>query len=164
MTILHSDFLAELAGFSRPEIHDFSLYTCCGFFDTIAGLLAKARIGRLSSLKVGKAALIDQLEMIYCLISRHNVQDWLTDRFVMTVDQAISEQIKLLKEVRTRHDLEVKAKTVGALQDVCSRVLNSIKREGWGHLQAFTREWLRKLKGGRERYSRVMVASCNVFA
>ena len=179
VTMLQPDLLAELAGFSRREVRHFTTCMCIKFYSRTARLLAKARTGRMGSvMEEDEAALREHLETIYCLITHHDVQDRLSDFFATEVDQKLERQARLAQELGAKHDLEAKhsatfnakkmaedaednmesfMKAIKMQQLMCSGFLDSIRGEGWGHLQAFARHRLRKLRGGHSRYSEVIV-------
>ena len=152
VTILQPDFLAELAGFSRQEIRQFTILVCGEFYFVTARLLAKARTEKMGSVNEDRATLIQHLEILYHLISNHRVQDRLTDQFAMVLTQTV-KAIFLKQDPKSPNNSTI----VRLLQAVCSRFLKSIRGEGWSHLQAFVRHRLRKLGGGCNNYSQVIL-------
>ena len=177
-TILRPDFLAELAGFSTLELLFFSRLACQALYWETAQLLRKAKTASMDSVKEDWAALNDDLETIYCLITYHNVQASFTSQFSMAVDRSITLQFQFLNgfwrgyksdagEIPTvvskanaeklKRDLEHLNKNIKIQQLNLSDFLKSVGGEGWTHLQAFIRHWLVKLGGGHKRYSEVMM-------
>ena len=120
---------------------------CDLFYRTTAKLLAKARTGKLDTVKGDRDDLSERLEMIYCLITYHNVRGRLQDLFMVETTQALSPQI---------------APNLRYKQLIFLEFLELIRREGWDHLQAFTRHWLGELGGGHTRYSQVTVSNIHL--
>ena len=170
VTVLQPDFLAELAGFSRQDTRLFTMRTCVDFFRMTAKLLAKARTERIGSVDEEKATLIEHLELIYCLIAYHNVQVRLIKLLSMAETQSLSEVTDLVKERTARHDpkpnskeaADLSFKVLTSMQLIWAMFIKWIGGDGWDHMQALTRHWLRKLRklgGKHRRYSQVMVTN-----
>ena len=159
VTIFQPDLLAELAGFSTKEIRIFSVRMCLKFYDITAKLLRKAKAEK-GSVSRYRAAVIGYLDTVYCLITYHGVQDRLKSQFTTGADQVIFQLVKSLSvpqkfgEPWESEDTKPIHKRLALQQQNCLRFLESIRDEGWDHLQAYMRHQLRSL-GDFSRYSEV---------
>ena len=167
VTILQPDLLAELAGFGTKELRIFSVWMCLEVYQRTAILLKKVKAEK-GNVSQYRADAIQYLEMVYCLITYHSVQDRLTSQFMMVAVQTFSEAIEslLIKAMlgaafeTEAFETEDKLRTVRILErqrEYGLRFFKSIRNEGWDHLQAYTRHWLRSLGGGHNRYSQVIL-------
>ena len=181
VTVLRPDFIAERAGLSKLEVQCFSGWYCDWFYCITAELLKKAKTARMGNVRKGWVSLNDNLEIIYCLITYHEVPGPFISQYLEAANQAfvsIIPHTSLLKEAYRVHTREWDAGTPDAVptanaqklrkdaynvlaQFDClllnwSEFVKSISREGLDHLQAFVRHRLISL-GGHNSYGQVIV-------